>query len=684
MLKTIKTPLTALIMFAIVIVGFLSIYISLQEHENLYRESVKRNLDGLSENLSNDLVTLLAYDALDFELSTILLRLDRYENVKYAIIFDQTGSKLSEYVGLSKRASKKSVAQPLMYFQEKYSLGMSVGQSELVAFKVIGDVRLPQGYLLIVNDLYEPLASSERKMLNNILPLIALVIFVSLLCAYLLLRPLLAPLTDLSKFADKVRQTNNYSLRPNIKGRYEIAMLSTSIEEMMRTVNQQMNKNKEYTEQLIEQQKTMERLANFDSLTGLPNRQFFVEMLRVELCRAKRDNSDVAILFFDLDGFKDVNDSFGHEIGDKLLIEIGIKVKNYVRDGDIVSRLGGDEFLILVHDNPDEYLLAKIAQRIVTGLSETIDIEGWQLNVGASIGIARASQSNFNLSEFISNADLAMYRSKLDGKGKYTVFVESMMEDNKRKLQIANSIEQAIEDNKMELFYQPKVDIEGKVLGYEALIRWTDQELGFVSPAEFIPIAEQSGKISMITFWVIERAMIEFSKVQQKHHKTVKISINLSALDIKNKFLFDEINSLLRKYNVAATAIEFEVTESAYLENFTEANKFFGQLKELGCSIALDDFGTGYSSLAYLTQISLDTLKIDKQFIDNLGYSDQSNLITIAIIDMANRLKLEICAEGVETREQADFLISHGCQQLQGYFFGKPLPLAKLPTQRIQ
>jgi diguanylate cyclase (GGDEF)-like protein len=677
--KSIKTPLLLLSIIAIVLVSSFSIYISVQEHESLYRDSVKRDLDALSENLSNDLVGLLAAQIEDYELTTILLRLDNYENNRYAYIFDAQGKVISRYFGKA-MSHDAPLEQPFSFYSSQYPMGMSIDGDNLVALKIIGDKRYQQGHLLIINDISMPLSASKKNMLLNILPLLTVIVIISFACIYLLLKSLLAPLSTLSSFANAVSRTRDYSLRPDITGKYEVGRLSADIEKMMDTIKTQMDKNSDYTRQVIEQQKAMERLANFDSLTGLPNRQFFVETLRIELVRAKRARSDVALLFFDLDGFKDVNDSFGHEIGDKLLINVGQRVKSYLREGDVISRLGGDEFLVLLSNNPDACTLANIAQRIISGLDKTIEIDDWQLKVGVSIGIASASQSNFNSSEFISNADLAMYRSKLDGKGRFTFFVESMMEDNKRKLLLANAISLDNAGEGFSIHYQPKVDKNATVKGYEALLRWTDKELGNVPPAEFIPIAEASGKICLITLWVLERVCSEFAVLTAKHAYKIKVSINLSALDIKKPGMLGEITKLFKKYAIEATSIEFEVTESAYLENLQEANSFFNSIQALGCSIALDDFGTGYSSLAYLNQISLDTLKIDKEFIDNIGLSKQSNLITIAIIDMANRLNLQICAEGVETREQVDFLLGHGCQQLQGYYYGKPEPLEKIPS----
>ncbi|MDP5029347.1 MAG: EAL domain-containing protein [Paraglaciecola sp.] len=675
MISSVKVPLILIIVITTLSVALFSLTISINQHEILYRESVKSDLDGLSENLSNDLVSVLVSSDNEIELDTILLRLDRYENVKFAHIFTVDGERLSSYFGKSGQPNQTENKPSLANFLDIYSIGMTIERSQLIAFKVIGDTRLAQGYLVIVNDLNKPLEKSKRQMLEKISPLLILIVTVALLGLYLFLNRLLSPLSELSQFANEVKRTHDYSLKPNINGKYEVAELSDDIGHMMDAINAEVERNKDYTMRLLSQQKAMEKLANFDSLTGLPNRQFFVELLRVEIARAKRVDSDVALLFFDLDGFKDVNDAFGHEVGDKLLIKIAERVKSYLRDGDVISRLGGDEFLIMLHNNPNEYVMTDIAQRIVNGLSETIKIEEWQINVGASIGIAKASQSNFNLSEFISNADLAMYRSKLEGKNRYTIFVESMMEDNKRKLLIAKNIDEALAHDKFTLFYQPKVDEKAIVKGFEVLLRWHDKELGFISPAEFIPIAENCGKINSITSWVLRQMCIEFTELQSTQIEHVRLAVNLSAIDIKNETLFTEISQLLEDYDINPKWIEFEVTESAYLENLDIANGFFAKLHELGATIALDDFGTGYSSLAYLTQINLDTLKIDKQFVDNLGVSERSSLITTTVIDMASKLNLQVCAEGVETREQADYLIDHGCHLLQGYLFGRPVSL---------
>ncbi|AZQ84490.1 EAL domain-containing protein [Colwellia sp. Arc7-635] len=681
--KTIKNTTSSIAVLAICIMSITILALSFEEHEKLYFEFVKGDLDALSENMSSDLIPLLAVQPDVFELTTMLLRLDKYENVKFAAIYDKNWQSLQSYHGKSSSIQHPITTFQLETFKKKVS-GVYSANSELIAVKLIGDKRLPLGFLLIIHDPMGPLSKSKLSLLKQVLPLTLTLLVIIIVLLFWIQGRLFYPLISLSRLTQKIRRTNDYSLKINIRGKQEVASLSQDLNLMMETINQETKKNKEYTNMLMNQQKAMERLANFDALTGLPNRQFFMETLRIELAKAQRTQKNLVLMYFDLDGFKGVNDSLGHDTGDQLLIEVSKRAKEFFRDGDIISRLGGDEFLILLHNEPNDFLLFQIAERLVNGLAIPFEINSWEVQVSVSVGIAKAFDANFNLSEFVSNADVAMYRSKMAGRDTHTVFVPEMMEDNKRRLLISNSISHAIKNNEFMLFYQPKVSSEEVIVGYEALIRWNSDELGMVSPVEFIPIAEQSGKIQMITKWVLERLCMDIGKIQDSVNPDIIISVNLSAQDIKNKAQISYVKELFTQYDVDPTAIEFEVTESAYLENFDMANDFFTEMKQLGSSIALDDFGTGYSSLSYLTQLQLNTLKIDKQFVDNILISKSSTLITKTIIEMAKQLNLKICAEGVETREQFDFLVAHGCHQLQGYLFSKPISLEQILSDNLR
>lgn len=681
-LRSIKGTLTSITVLAFIALTVTILLMSMLEHERLYKKSVINDLDSLSENMSNDLIPIIALESNEIELTTMLLRLDAYKNIKVAAIYDSEWNSKQVYIGQSLSQQNSDITSYLPSDIQSLSLGVYSNKDNLIALKQVGDPSFPQGYLLIVKDARKPLNDSNLSLIVNVTPIVIVLLIIVLYFVLKIQGDLLLPLNKLSKLANLVTKTQDYSVRFDFTGKSEVKSLGDNFNNMMATIETETDKNEKYTRRLKEQQKTMQRLANFDSLTGLPNRSFFMETLRLELAKAEREGINVTLMYLDLDGFKEINDNYGHDVGDGLLIEIAKLLPSFLRTSDVIARLGGDEFLILMHKEPNDYELEEIANRIVNGLNKPILVSGWELNISVSIGVAKAQDSHFNLSDFITNADIAMYRSKMAGKNTHTEFLPEMMEDKKRKLQIANSFIPAIKNNEFNVYYQPKVNTDKVIVGYEALIRWTSEELGFVSPAEFIPISEKSGKIKQLTEWVIQQVCKDTPTLISLHESGLKIAINLSAHDIKRSSLLDFIKHHVSSNSILPEAIEFEVTESAYLENFEEADSFLTSLKNFGCSIALDDFGTGYSSLGYLTKMPIDTLKIDKQFVDELEVSVQSTLITTTIIKLAKQLNLTICAEGVETNNQMDFLITHDCQQLQGYLFGKPEPLSAILSKR--
>jgi diguanylate cyclase (GGDEF)-like protein len=677
--KTIRSTLTAFNSLAIAVLCTAVLSFSIFIHEDLYREAVTGDLDGLSNNMAYDLFGIINEENRDMvSISTMLLRLEEYENVKYAVVFDRNHNQLATYAGKTLQVGDNLNIQVDLKQLSNFELGMSTKDGELISYKAIGEENFPDGYLLVVNDLDKPLNRSKMSLLLKVLPLTFVAIGIGIAMSLWLNSRMLLPFQKLARLAHEIKETNDYSIDINVDGKQEVVDLSNEISSMMDTIHSEEVKNKQYTDQLMQQRKDMERLANFDSLTGLPNRQYFMETLRKSLSSAQVDNNDMVLLYFDLDGFKGVNDTHGHEVGDKLLIEASKRTQRFLRHGDVIARLGGDEFLILLYNDPNDFVVTDIAERIIKEISKPFDINNWEIQISVSIGIARAKDANYNLSDFVSNADVAMYKSKVEGKNTHTLFVSEMMEDNKRRLLVANSIVAGLKNNEFQVYYQPKVNSVEQIVGFEALLRWSSPELGFVSPVEFIVIAEQSGKINQITEWLLKQVLLDYAKILEHFGDDTVISVNLSVHDLMNTKILGLITELYDSYSINPQRIEFEVTESTYLENFDMANKFFENIRQLGSSIALDDFGTGYSSLSYLTQIQLNTLKIDKQFVDNLGISQRSTLVTKTVIEMAKQLNLNICAEGVETRQQMDFLVAHGCHQLQGYLFGKPTDLASL------
>ena len=680
-IKSLRTEIAFLSILSILTVSSLVLWFAMNAYETLYQQSASKDLNGLSENLAVDLIASLDEND-DFAISNTLLQLDQYDNVRFAVVFNSQGDTLSTYLGnaltLNKTASE-IMALPKIDFASyaEYANGMTMSGGQILAKKHIGDVQSSLGFLLIANDLSGPLLKSKRGLLWSLLPWVILTILINVLMIFIFQNRALRPLIQLEKFTRKIRDTNNYSLVAERQGKREIVSLTDGLNSMMRAINSEVEKNKHKNTLLIEQQAKMEKLANYDVLTGLPNRQFIMQRLRVGIAQAKKQKSDLVLMYFDLDGFKVVNDSFGHEIGDKLLCVIAQKIVKIIGPACDVASLGGDEFLVVIESDLSEEHILHTADKFIQAIAQPVDIDNWNVQVSTSIGIAKASIADFSLTELVANADIALYRAKSDGRNRYTLFSQDMSQSSRRKLKIANAISGGLLRDEFSMNYQPKVDTCGNVIGYEALARWSNAELGHISPAEFIPIAEQSGKISEITNWVLEQvckdAQIIFTN--QQH---CKIALNLSVHDLKNQYLVSTIKRLMKKYKVPAKRIEFEITESAYLDNFDNANQVIEALKAMGSTIALDDFGTGYSSLSYLTQINIDTLKIDKQFVDKIGLSERSTLITKTIIEMAKHLNLSVCAEGVETAEQNELLVASGCNMLQGYYFGKPQPLGVL------
>jgi len=677
--KTIRSTLTAFNSLAIASLCAAVLSFAIFQHEELYSEAVTSNLDGLSNNMAEDLFTILGASNIDkLEVTKALLELSEYENVDFAIVVDKDFKEIEFHAGKPLQVIGRPNLSVDTEQLRELEIGMSTSKGQLYAKKLIGEEAFPLGYLLIANDLQNPLDRSKIALMKNVLPLTIIVIGIGIALSLWLNSKMLLPFQKLARLAHQIKETNDYSIDIKVHGKQEVTDLSTEMSSMMDTIHDEEVKNKHYTQQLMQQRKDMERLANFDSLTGLPNRQFFMETLRKSLSQAEGENDDMVLMYFDLDGFKGVNDTHGHEVGDKLLIEASKRTQRFLRHGDLIARLGGDEFLILLYNDPNDFVVTDIAERIIKEISKPFYISDWEILISVSIGIARATDAKYNLSDFVSNADVAMYKSKVEGKNKHTIFIPAMMEDNRRRLIIANSIVSGLRNNEFQVYYQPKVNADEKIVGFEALLRWSSDELGMVSPDEFIMIAEQSGKINQITEWLLKEVMFSYASILEHFGEDTVIALNLSAHDLKNAKILELITSLYARHMINPKCIEFEVTESTYLENFDMANAFFENIRTLGSSIALDDFGTGYSSLSYLTQIQLNTLKIDKQFVDNLGISKRSTLVTKTVIEMAKQLNLNICAEGVETRQQMDFLVAHGCHQLQGYLFGKPTDLPTL------
>jgi diguanylate cyclase (GGDEF)-like protein/PAS domain S-box-containing protein len=429
----------------------------------------------------------------------------------------------------------------------------------------------------------------------------------------------------------------------------------------------------------------IEYQAYHDALTGLPNRRLFRDRLTVALAHARRMKHPLAVMFLDLDRFKVVNDTLGHSVGDELLKTVGTRLLASLREEDSIARMGGDEFTVLLADlrTPDH--AAKIAQKVLETVAQPLQIEGTELFITTSIGIALFPSDGDTAEALLANADHAMYRAKDAGRNSYQMFTPAMNSRALERLSLENDLRHALERNELELYYQPQINIAtGRVTGVEALLRWNRPGFGLVSPMTFIPIAEETQLIVPIGEWVLREACRQAKEWQNDQGPGFRMAVNLSPRQFQHSDLPLVIGSALAASGLAPGDLELEITESLAMQNTTRTILTLQRLREMGVQIAIDDFGTGHSSLNYLRSFPIDSVKIDQEFVQEIEVSAADRAIVSAVIGMARGLRLRVIAEGVETDKQLEFLREQGCEEVQGYLFGEPVPATALrPGSRI-
>ena len=416
----------------------------------------------------------------------------------------------------------------------------------------------------------------------------------------------------------------------------------------------------------------LQHQAYHDALTGLPNRLLYIDRLESALPRARRHNTQAAVMVLDLDNFKNINDSLGHNVGDRFLQKIANVLTDTLREEDTIARIGGDEFAVLILAEECQWNACEVAQRILAAFANPILVDKNELFASFSIGISVFPTDGDDAETLIKNSELAMYRAKAQGKNNYSLYTESMNQNISRRLELENNLRKALERDEFEVFYQPKVAIDsGTIVGCEALIRWKNNGK-LVSPVEFIPLAEETSLIIDIGKWVMWKACQDAQSWRAKGY-SLRVAVNLSPRQFHQQDLIPIILSVLNETGLPPALLELEITEGIVMDNVQETIQILKTLREKGIHFAIDDFGTGYSSLQYLSQLPLDTLKIDRAFIKDLPGNKEDTAITLATLSMAHSLGLNVVAEGVETHDQLDLLKQASCEQYQGYLFSKPL-----------
>jgi diguanylate cyclase (GGDEF)-like protein/PAS domain S-box-containing protein len=425
---------------------------------------------------------------------------------------------------------------------------------------------------------------------------------------------------------------------------------------------------------LVEYQARLEHQAKYDVLTELPNRTLLDERLSEAIKRASDANSQVSVMFLDLDRFKEVNDSLGHRVGDMLLASVARRLQRLVRSTDLVARYGGDEFIIVAARASSEQLVPML-ERLIAAMTEAFYVGERELYVEASIGVSTFPQDGADADTLIRNADAAMYLAKSRGRNGYQFYRPELNRAAAERLQLSTRLRRAAKTKSLQVAYQPQIDmVTGRIFGAEALLRWHDAELGVVSPAVFIPIAEETGLIQGIGEWVLRTACEQASQWRAQGLPPIRVSVNVSPVQLERSDLVGVVRAALHDSGCDADMLELEVTEGALMRNADDAARVLHDLRELGVKIAIDDFGTGYSSLSYLQRFSVDRIKIDKVFVQEIGRGTEYEALTLAVIAIAEALKFDVIAEGVETDVQRGFLVEHGCSEGQGFLYSAAVP----------
>ena len=440
------------------------------------------------------------------------------------------------------------------------------------------------------------------------------------------------------------------------QGKPSIVIFDTDISELTATQNQLLH------------------LATHDSLTGLPNRVLFYDRLSMAIRQYRRKKENIAVLYVDLDRFKQINDSLGHPVGDTLLVNVTQKLKSLLRECDTIARMGGDEFNILLEGVGTTDALIDIVEKLIHAFKEPFIIDGRTLHTTLSIGIAVYPHDGTDAETLLQHADTAMYKAKSDGRNTFCFYADEMGEKAFERIVLENALRIAIKENQFEVYYQPQIDLTNyELIGMEALVRWNHPTWGVVSPATFIPLCEETGLIQEIDFFVLETVVQQQMLWQQQGIKIVKTAVNISAKTLSSRLVAKEVAAIMKFYRCDPRFIAIEITESHIMKNPEEATTILQEFKGYGLEISVDDFGTGYSSLSYLKRLPIDKLKIDQSFIQNIPFDEEDATIAKTIIGLTHNLKLDVIAEGVETIEHENFLLENGCTLAQGYLYAKPL-----------
>lgn len=532
---------------------------------------------------------------------------------------------------------------------------------------------------LLIRESLAGLYSQIATLLGIILAGSLLAAALSALLVHRLLPHVLAPLRELSQLMHRVSSAGDYSSRATTSRHDEVGELAESFNRMIDRIERNNQTLTEELQQRREVESKLDRLAHYDNVTQLTNRHYFEHNLRQLLREVHMKGSRAALLFVDLDNFKDVNDSYGHHIGDALLRKVAERMRQSLRAGDEISRLGGDEFALILPQVGEAAQVGRVAEKILHALTLPINIEGREIFVGVSMGSVMLPDDTDEFHSALRFADMAMYHAKHRGKNNHQSYSRELSEEQGQRLALESDLRRALERNELEMYFQPIWQLGDipRLLGAEALMRWHHPTRGMVPPADFIPLAEETGLIVQIGEWALQSACMETASWQTSSSGAgLFVAVNLSPRQLGDSHILRRVETALEMSGLPPQLLELELTESILADQSSQSVQVLMRIAELGIPLVLDDFGTGYSSLSYLKHFPISKLKIDRGFVMELPDNPDDKSICEAVIGLGKSLGVTVLAEGIESSEQADMLARMGCRQAQGYFFSRPIPAA--------
>lgn len=643
------------------------------------RNAVFEHLHGQSSIIANNSIAAMAFNDAESAKETLNTLQNDADIVAAALYLNNT-TLFAHY-----ERDENSIPDKLPDFNTG-----SLNGDQFVVDVILHDNE-PLGYIMLISDY----SNLQKRQFNHLLiaaGVFALALLFSLVLSRRLQRIISEPILKLAETARTVSENKDYELRAKKLSTDEIGALVDDFNNMLSQIqlrdrellkarNELEHKVKARTLELTELTRQLEHQAYHDTLTGLSNRVTFDDHLRLAIDQARRNKHKLAVLFLDLDRFKIINDTLGHGVGDQLLVQVSKRLSACLRESDTLARLGGDEFAILLPQIPDASKVADVANKITAVIAETVIVDGYNLHITTSIGISLFPGDGDCAETIVKNADTAMYRSKDQGRNQFTFFSTEMNARAERRLMLETKLRKALRENHLMVYYQPRFDTNTlEMTGVEALARWNDPEEGSISPSEFIPLAEECGLIAKIDEWVLQTACQDMLTTNGLNPR-IRLAVNLSPAQFIRKNLHEVIAAILEKTQFPGSRLELEITESLFGPGHNDVCTILEHLRELGIELSIDDFGTAYSSLSRLKQLPLHTLKIDQSFVRDLGKNPDDDALVRTIIMMAHNLNLKVVAEGVETELQYQFVKLHGCDTVQGFLFGKPMPYSQL--QRI-